>query len=82
MQTESLILGYVYAQDQACTGRRLGAETFLYSAQDKCNGDGECACVHDLDCNGRYWIMYSGLTTTQDSACSWTKQGIIISKFE
>ena len=65
--------GYVYAEEKECSGRRIGHRTSLQAARDYCNTDKECACIHDENCDGSYWHMYSGQPTTSNSYCSWTK---------
>ena len=75
---ESFISGYVYGQGQKCSGRRLGYEGSLKSAQAKCNTNEECGCIDDLDCDGNIWYMRAGGSTVSSSDCSWTKPGSLI----
>ena len=75
---ESFISGYVYARDQDCSGRKLGYETSLQSAQAKCDKNEDCACIHNADCDGRNWYMHAGQSTAKNSDCSWTKPGSLI----
>ena len=74
-QMESFISGYAYGQGQRCSGRRLGYETSLESAQAKCNTNEECTCIHDMGCDGDYWYMHVDRSTVSSSDCSWSKPG-------
>ena len=76
---ESFISGYVHAQGQRCSGRELGHETSLQSAQAKCDTNEDCACIDDADCDGGYWKMHAGQSTAKNKKdCSWTKPGSLI----
>ena len=76
---ESFISGYVYGQGRTCSGRELGYETSLKSAQAKCNTNEECTCIRDSGCVGsNYFYLYAGRSTVSSSDCSWTKQGSLI----
>ena len=77
---ESFISGYGYAQGQKCTGRFLGYESSLQSAQAICHTNEECVCIYDYGCDGSYWNMHAGRATVSSSDCSWIKQGSFILK--
>ena len=70
--------GYVYGPGKTCSGRRLGYETSLKSAQAICNTNEECTCIYDSGCDGIYWFMQAGRSTVFSSDCSWTKPGSLI----
>ena len=80
IRIEWFISEYDYAQDQDCSGRRIGTETSLQSALAKCDTNDECACIYDSACDGYHWYMHAdaGQSNTFNHDCSWTKKGTLI----
>ena len=73
---EPFISGYVYGQGQKCSGRYLGYEPSLTSAQAKCHTNEECTCIRDSGCVGsNSFYLYAGRSTVSSSDCSWSKPG-------
>ena len=78
IEMQSLISGYTYAEGQTCSGRWLGSESTLQSAQAACDTNEECACIYDMYCDGSNWYMHAGRSTVSSSDCSWTQPGSLI----
>ena len=80
---ESFILGYVYGQNQRCSGIDLGHETSLKAAQASCDTNEKCTCIYDEWCDGKNWWLSDAQFAIYDPLdCAWTKQGSLIWKFE
>ena len=64
---------YTYSEDRRCTGSYLGLKPSLQLAQVDCAKDENCACIHDTDCNGHNWYLYTGQSIQSSWDCAWSK---------
>lgn len=70
--------GYTYEQQRYCDGSLVdGIYDYLTISEaiEGCNADSSCGCVVDDYCDGGYYYLHKGTSTstTSDGTCSWVK---------
>ena len=67
--------GYNFVPNKNCIGDSIKRYRALKDAKAACVNNEECGCIHDVWCDGNYWILYKGygLSSSGSGTCAWTK---------